>query len=170
MAKTIIWTVVFGFLAAVIQSTLLSRLAVYGAIPDIALGIIVYSAYVNGMMVGQLSGFFYGFALDILTVAPPGLNSLVRTIIGALAGLMKGKFFLDTFALPMILCALATLMKAVILFLLSIIFMDTVPSYSFTAPTLWMEMALNTFIAPFLFALLKRFSPLLAERKKYDSA
>ena len=164
MIKNIIWTVVFGFIAAVLQSTLLSRLAVYGAVPDLALGIIVYSAYVNGVMTGQISGFFQGIALDLLSAAPFGLNALVRTLIGALAGLMKGTFFLDGLLLPMILCASATLAKALLLFLLSLLFMGAVPSYTIFAPTLWAEIALNAFTAPFLFTLLKRFGSLLTGR------
>jgi hypothetical protein len=39
-----------------------------------------------------------------------------------------------------------------------------VPVYSLTGPTLWIELALNALYAPFLFALLKRFGGLLAER------
>ena len=167
MIKNIIWTVIFGFIAAILQSTLFARLALYGAVPDIALGIIVYSAYVNGVMVGQLSGFFYGIVQDILSAAPLGLNALVRTLIGALAGLMKGTFFLDTVFFPMILCAAATLLKALILFLLNLLFLGAVPSYTFTSPVLWAETALNTFSAPFLFALLKRFGTLLARRGKF---
>ena len=165
MIKNIIWTVVFCLIAAVLQSTLLSHLALYRAVPDIALGIMVYSAYVNGTMTGQLSGFFYGIALDFISAAPLGLNAFVRTIIGALAGLLKGNFFLDVFLLPMVLCAAATLAKALILFALSLLMAGTVPSYPFAAPTLWAELALNTFIAPFLFALLKRFSSLLTRRE-----
>ena len=166
MTKRIIWTVVFAFTAAVLQSTLLARIPLLGAVPDIALVILVYSAYVNGMMAGQLSGFFYGITLDILSAAPPGLNPLVRTLIGALTGLMKGTFFLDSFLLPMILCASATLLKALIILLLSLIFMGAVPSYSFTSPVLWVELGLNTLIAPFIFALLKRFGPLLAGKER----
>jgi rod shape-determining protein MreD len=165
MSKNIVWTVVFGLIAAILQSTILFRLALYGAVPDIALGIIVYSAYVNGVMTGQLSGFFYGITQDLLSGTPFGLNMLIRTLIGALAGLMRGTFFLDSFLLPMILCASATLFKALMLFLLSLLFLGTVPSYDFTAPKLWAEAALNTAIAPFLFALLKRFGTLLAENK-----
>jgi len=163
MIKNIIWTVVFGLTAAVLQSTLLSHLAVYRAVPDIALGIIVYSAYVNGVMTGQLSGFCYGIALDFLSAAPFGLNALVRTIIGALAGLMKGTFFLDILLLPMLLCASATLLKALILFVLSLLM--AIPAYPFAAPVLWAEMALNTVTAPFLFAFLKQFSSLLTHRR-----
>ncbi|MCL2270602.1 MAG: rod shape-determining protein MreD [Treponema sp.] len=163
MIKNIIWTVVFCLVAAVLQSTLLSHLALYRAVPDIALGIIVYSAYINGVMTGQFSGFFYGIMLDIMSAAPLGLNAFVRTIIGAVAGLMKGTFFLDIFLLPMLLCAGATLFKALLLFILSLLMSD-VHSYPLLAPTLWAEMALNTFTAPFLFAFLKQFSRLLTKR------
>jgi len=147
----------------VLQSTLLSHLALYRAVPDLALGIIVYSAYVNGAMTGQLSGFCYGIALDFLSAAPFGLNALVRTIIGALAGFMKGTFFLDILLLPMLLCASATLLKALILFVLSLLM--PVPAYPFAAPVLWAEVALNTLTAPFLFAFLKQFSSLLTHRR-----
>jgi len=165
MIKNIVWTVIFGLLAATLQSTLLSHLALYRAVPDLALGIIVYSAYVNGVMTGQLSGFCYGIALDFISAAPFGLNALVRTIIGALAGLMKGTFFLDILLLPMLLCASATLLKALILFVLSILLPGSVLSYPLAAPVLWAEMALNTVSAPFLFAFLKQFSSLLTGRR-----
>jgi len=164
MIKNIIWTVAFCLVAAILQSTLLSHLAFYRAVPDLALGIIVYSAYVNGVMTGQFSGFLYGIALDFISAAPLGLNALIRAIVGALAGLMKGTFFLDIFLLPMLLCACATLVKALILFLLSLMMAGKIPSYPLAAPVLWAEMALNTFSAPFLFAFLKQFSRLLTRR------
>jgi len=165
MIKNIIWTVVFGLIAAILQSTLLSHIALYRAVPDIALGIIVYSAYVNGVMTGQLSGFCYGIALDFLSAAPFGLNAFIRTIIGALAGMMKGTFFLDIFLLPILLCASATLIKALLLFVLSLMMGSMVASYPLTAPTLWVEIALNASTAPFLFAFLKQFSSLLTKRR-----
>jgi len=165
MIKNIIWTVIFGLVAAVLQSTLLSHLAFYRAVPDIALGIIVYSAYVNGVMTGQLSGFCYGIVFDFISAAPFGLNAFVRTIIGALAGLMKGTFFLDILLLPMLLCASATLLKALLLFVLSLLMGGSVQSYPLAAPVLWAEMALNTVTAPFLFAFLKQFSSLLTGRR-----
>jgi rod shape-determining protein MreD len=162
MAKKVIWTVAFSLCAAVIQSTLLFRLALYEAVPDLALGIIVYSAYVNGAMTGQLSGFFSGLLLDGLSAGPPGLNALIRTLAGALTGLLKGAFFLDFLFLPMILCAAATIVKALALFLLHLLFAGAVPAYPLAAPVLWVELGLNTLSAPFLFGLLKLFHPLLA--------
>jgi rod shape-determining protein MreD len=165
MIKKIVWTVVFGLIAAIFQSTLLSHFTLYRAVPDLALGIIVYSASINGMMIGQLSGFSYGIILDFLSAAPLGLNALIRALIGALAGLLKGNLMLDVFLIPMILCAVATLLKALMLFLLHLLFGEAVPAYPFAAPLLWSEMALNTFTAPFLFALLKRFKNLIAGKE-----
>ena len=162
MIKRIIWAAVFILIAALLQSTVFSRLVIYlYAVPDIALGILVFSAYVNGTMTGQLTGFFSGFMMDFLSASPLGLNALIRTLIGALAGFMKGTFFLDMVFLPMALCAGATILKAMIYFLLHLLFAEAVPSYSLLGLTFWIELALNTIIAPFLFGFLKLFESLL---------
>ncbi|MCL2880836.1 MAG: rod shape-determining protein MreD [Treponema sp.] len=167
MNKNVIWASVFALVASILQSTVLSSLAIYRAVPDLALCIIVYSAYVNGSMTGQLSGFFSGILSDLLSAAPLGLNSLVRTLTGALTGLLKGAFFLDFLFLPMALCASATVLKAIIMALLHLLFSGAIPAYKFISPTLWIELAMNTVAAPFLFALLKKFGGLLAERSKH---
>jgi len=164
MIKITAWTVIFSIVAGILQSTLLPHIALYRAVPDLALGIVVYSAYVNGTMTGQLSGFFSGLFLDFLSSAPLGMNCLVRTLIGALSGVIKGTFFLDIIFLPMILCAMATIAKAVFLFVLHLVLSAAVPSYSLTAPVFWAELALNCVSAPFLFGLLGRFKPLSAGR------
>jgi rod shape-determining protein MreD len=163
MGKNVIWATVFALVAAVLQSTLLSRLAIYHAVPDLALGILVFSAYNNGPMTGQLTGFFSGLLLDFLSAAPLGFNTFVRTIIGATVGLMKGTFFLDTLLLPMALCGAATLSKALFFWILHLLFDAAVPAYAAQSPVLWVEFALNALLAPFLFALLKLFKPLLIE-------
>jgi rod shape-determining protein MreD len=166
MAKNVVWATVFALIAALIQSSLLSRIRVYNAMPDLSLGILVYSAYVNGTMTGQLSGFFSGLFLDFLSMSPLGLFALIRTIIGALAGLIKGVFFLDTVLLPMALCAAATCARALMLFALHILFGGAIPAYSFTEPVFWVELGLNSLTAPFLFGLLRQFKPLLVSKEE----
>ena len=167
MIKNIIWALVFILAAALLQSTVLSRLIIYiQAIPDLTLGILIYIAYVNGTMTGQVSGFFSGLLLDFLSAAPLGLNCLVRTLIGALAGLFRGAFFLDVFFLPFILCSLATLLKAAIYFILNLLLGPAVPVYSLVTPLFWVELGLNSLSAPLLFGLLKRVRPLSPSRDK----
>lgn len=165
MVKSIIWTVLFSIIAAILQSTLISRLPFINVIPDLALCIIVFSAYVNGTMTGQVSGFFSGLLLDFLSAAPLGMNCLVRTLIGALTGIFKGAFFLDIFFMPVILCAVATLLKALIVFILHLIIGPTIPVYSLTTSLLWIELGINALCAPLLFFLLKQFKPILPGQK-----
>jgi len=162
MPKRILWALLFILVAALLQSTILSRLTDYiFAIPDIALCILVYVAYLNGTMSGQLTGFSSGLMLDFLSASPLGLNALVRTLIGACVGFFKATFFLDFFFFPMALCAGATVFKALVFFLLHLLFPDAVPTYSLLSLTLWIELGLNTLLAPFIFAFLKLFSSLL---------
>jgi len=165
MIKSIVWTVIFAVIAGILQSTLIAKFALFGVIPDFALCIVVYSAYVNGIMTGQVSGFFSGLLLDFLSAAPLGLNCLVRTLIGALAGLFKGAFFLDYFFMPILLCALATILKALILFILNLIMGSSVPAYSLAASLFWIELAMNSLTAPLLFFLLRRFKYMSVGRK-----
>jgi len=164
MIRNIIWTIILAIIAGILQSTLLKDFALFGAVPDLALCIVVYSAYVNGTMTGQLSGFFSGLLLDFLSAAPLGLNCLIRTIIGAVTGIFKGAFFLDVFFLPFILCALATIAKAVIMFLLNLIMGKAVPVYSLFSLLFWIELGLNSLSAPVLFFLLKNFSYITPKR------
>ena len=167
MAKRIIWTLVFIIAAALLQSTVLSRLIVHiYAVPDLALSILVYSAYLNGTMTGQLSGFFSGLLLDFLSASPLGLNAFIRTLTGALVGFIKDTFYLDYFFLPMALCAGATAFKALLLFPLHLLFPEVVPTYVFNGPWFWFELGLNTLSAPLLFAFLGLFKSLLVMPKE----
>ena len=161
MIKKTLLALGFILMAALFQSTVLSRLVfLVHAVPDFTLIILVFTAYVNGLMVGQVSGFFSGLILDFLSASPLGLNTLIRTLIGALAGFMKGTFFLDGVLLPMALCAGATILKAVFLYLLYLLFPQTVPHYVFFSPVLWIELGFNTMFAPIVFGLLKLCRPL----------
>jgi rod shape-determining protein MreD len=148
-------------MAALLQSTLFFRISIHYAVPDIALLILVFVSYVNGRHVGQMTGFLGGILLDFISFSPLGLNIFVRTVIGYLVGILSGMFFLDTIFLPMALCAAATFLKAGILVALNLLFSGVIPVYHFSSATFWIELALNTVLAPFLFALFNLFANLL---------
>ena len=164
MIRSVIWTVLFCIAAAIFQSAVLGRITFFTVKPDLALCILVYSAYVNGTMTGQVSVFFSGIFEDFLSASPLGMNCLIRTITGALTGVFKGKFFLDYIIMPVILCALATILKALIVFILNLIMGPLVPSYSLTAPVFWIELGINALIAPLIFLLLRKFKPIFIGR------
>ena len=168
MLKKTIWSLIFILIAALLQSTLLQYIAVFNAIPDLTLGILVFIAYLNGAMPGQVTGFLSGLMIDFLSSAPLGFNTLYRTLIGGLMGFMKGIFFLDSLLLPMFLCGGATLIKGASRFLLHLMLPGFVPAFDFTLPVFWIELGMNIALAPFLFAFLKLFKSLLLGKGKKD--
>jgi len=165
MIRSIIWTVIFCIIAAILQSAVLYRIAFMEITPDLALCILIFSSYVNGTMAGQVSGFFSGLFYDFLSAAPLGMNCLIRTIAGALTGIFKGQFFLDIIFMPVILCVLATLLKAAVTMVLHFIMGSAVPAVSFTTLPFWIELGLNAVSAPLLFFLLKKFKPIIAVQR-----
>ena len=166
MIKRIVWAVIFIVIAAFLQSTIIRHFALLHTIPDLTLIILVFAAYTNGTMSGQITGFFSGLLLDFISAAPLGFNALVRTIIGAAVGLIKGIFFLDIIFLPMFLSGGATILKAICRNLLSLIFSNTILPYNFLQSIFWIELGLNIAIAPIIFALLKLAKNLLTEGRK----
>ncbi|AEJ19533.1 rod shape-determining protein MreD [Gracilinema caldarium] len=166
MSRTVGWATVLIIIAGIIQSSLLSKIAIFHVIPDLALIILVYVSYVNGSMTGQITGFVSGIFLDFLSFAPFGFNALSRTIIGSLVGLLKGTFFLDIVIFPALLCAGATIIKAIIIAIIHFLFNANTPAYHFTNNMLWIEVAINAASGPFVFAFLKLFKKILMSRKE----
>ena len=167
MIKRIVCGILFIFGAALLQSTVLSRLALYvRVVPDISLIFLVFIAYMNGVMTGQLTGFVSGFLMDFISAAPLGFHAFVRTLTGALAGFLKGTFFVGFFLLPMSLCAGATLFKALVYYLLHLILEGAVPFYNVIGLEFLIELGMNTLLAPFLFFFLKLFGSLLMEQRR----
>lgn len=75
--------------AVIVQVTLLSRLGLPGATPDLVIVVVVAIALSMGPAQGALAGFAAGVIVD---VAPPadtvlGVNAIVYLVIGFVAGL-----------------------------------------------------------------------------------
>lgn len=165
MTRPLLWGTLFICVFAILESTLFVRLSILPIVPDFALAILVYISYLNGVATGQALGFTSGLVLDFISASPLGFNALLRTVIGAIVGLLHGTFFLDSVLLPMILVAVATIVKALFTNILSFLFSGALPAYDFFSASLWVEFAINTLIAPPLFALLKMFDVALKPKR-----
>ena len=80
------------FLAVLIELTLLSRLGIPGATPDIVVVIVVAIAFATGPIQGATAGFAAGILLDLSPSSDTlvGVNAIIYLIIGFAAG-----FWLD---------------------------------------------------------------------------
>lgn len=77
--------------AVVLQTAVLSQVAIDGVVPDLALVLVVAAALVRGPEFGAVTGFAAGLAIDL---APPadhvaGRWALALVVVGYLAGRLK---------------------------------------------------------------------------------
>jgi rod shape-determining protein MreD len=154
MIRTIVISSILLMVCNFIQSTWFGAIALWGVIPDLALVVLVWLSYKNGLVEGPMSGFISGFAEDCLSASPLGFHALVKTAVAALAGLLHGSFFIDRVFLPFVLGFLATLAKAIIASGLNLLFGAVIQPYNFLDKVIWIESAYNGLIAPLVFLLL----------------
>ncbi|MGA2764323.1 MAG: rod shape-determining protein MreD [Spirochaetia bacterium] len=155
--RTTLFTLLAMMVCILLQSTLLNRIAIRGVRPDLALIVLIFASMRRGSMVGQVSGFAAGIFEDLMNVSPLGFHSLLRTLIGYLYGIFAGNVFVDPFLMPMILTVIATILKGVLSGIISALFGIASSGFITFTGRLWIEVAYNGVLAPFLFALLGLF-------------
>ncbi|MCU0501367.1 MAG: rod shape-determining protein MreD [Anaerolineae bacterium] len=95
-------------LVVLVQATLLARVRLIGATPNLLLVVVVCWSLIRGLYDGLVWGFVGGLALDVLAGLPLGTSSLALMATTPLAGLGKNSVFPGSLTLPILLVALAT--------------------------------------------------------------
>ncbi len=141
-------------LVVILQSTLLQKISVFGVVPDIALIVIVFISYSSDPMNGQMTGFLAGLAQDFISSGPLGFNALIKAVTGFIYGKIHGKLFLDHILLPVIFIVISTVMKEILISLISLLLIKS-SGIHIWGKTFMIELGLNAVLAPFILALLK---------------
>ncbi len=142
---------------ALFESSILSNIQLLPAVPDFLLICSLYFSLNNGRTFGAVGGFCSGIFLDFLTAAPFGMHSLVRTIIGYSGGWFLKILNLEGVFIPALLGFSATVLKAFLLWLVSLFFPVSVAHYDILSVVFLCELAMNTIISPILFRFLRIF-------------
>lgn len=161
----------FGISAffAVLQTNVLHLFVGNGTypVPDIAFLVLVFVSFTQGAMMGQLLGFSSGLVFDFMSLSPFGFNAFVKTVTGYIIGRFKGIILLDNVFLPMVVVAIALLLRAFIslllaLFLGQISVVQRIISFDFL-----IEFFMTFALAPLIFWPLKGLSSILFARRTY---
>ncbi|HOV63180.1 MAG TPA: rod shape-determining protein MreD [Spirochaetia bacterium] len=163
-----IWlhTLVIGSFIA-IQSTLLKNISIKGITPDIAFVILVFSVNYQGAFKGQITGFITGLLKDFLSVSPLGFHAFIHVVIASMLGSIKGKIFIDPILVPVLMVTVSTFLKRFFGFILMSIFSHESAGQFFSIALL-IEIGINAFLAPFVYALMKAVSLIRPrEREEY---
>ena len=161
MVKKIISIMLLLLVFVLIETALLSNIDILPAVPDLLLILVLYLSIHNGSLNGEVSGFFSVLFLDFLSVAPLGLNCLLRTIIGFVVGLFKDTLNVDCILIPFILGFIATIFKVLLLEIISFFFPHDIITYQLFSVSFVVELVLNTLLTPILFSFLSIFSSFL---------
>lgn len=168
MTSTLVHTAIMcGFI--VIQTVVFPYGLIRGAVPDIALIILCFSANHQGSYKGEISGFGSGLLLDAISLSPLGFHACIRTIVGFLFGVVRGKIFVDPIFIPVVMLIIATVIKALFAYILAAVFSPEIVTTIFSQ-RFAIELGMNALLAPFLFALMKSIGMIRpgTERVEYE--
>lgn len=152
-------------LLVLLQTNILRVISIGGAVPDVALIVLVFLANRNGSMPAQVSGFVAGIVQDLVSLAPLGFHAFVRTLTGYLFGLTRGNIFVDPILVPVLIVLAATILKGILTALLAAVFGIASAFAGLFSTTFVIEILYNSVLAPFLFGLLGVIKPLRLEKR-----
>ena len=157
MIRSVTISTLFFLCFALFETTILANMLFLPAVPDFLLLILMYVAVNNGRLFGVTVGFISGLFLDFFSGCPFGLNCLLRTLMGYIFGLFSKTLNINGVILPALQGFLATLLKALLLWIISIFFPSGIKSYVLFSTPLAFELAFNTVLAPLMFAFMSLF-------------
>lgn len=98
----------------VVELTVLDRLRVFGAGPDIMLLLAIMAGIVGGPRAGALFGFASGIVLDLFLETPMGLSALVFCLIGYAVGNIQGGVLRASWWIPIITTFVASVVGVLV--------------------------------------------------------
>ncbi len=154
MIRRLAFSFLFVSTLLIVQTTWLDAIAIYSVLPDLALLAVLYISFKAKGLQGQFTGFFSGLLQDGVSAAPLGLSAFINTVMATIFNSLSGRFYIDRILMPVFFGLSATIIKALLLMLLSWIFKDKILAYDFTQPLIWIETAYNGLLAPLLFLIM----------------
>jgi rod shape-determining protein MreD len=139
----------------VLELTVLDRLRIFGAGPDIMLLLAITAGIVGGPRAGVLFGFASGIILDLFLETPMGLSALVFCLIGYAVGNIQGGVLRAAWWIPVV----TTLIASVVGVLVYALVATVVGQPHLVTPHLFVVAAVvgifNALLAPFALRLVR---------------
>lgn len=121
----LILIILLGFGGLILQSTLFSKLTLWGAKPDLLLILTIYIAFLKGVKKGAFVGIVLGLLEDLFMAKYIGLNALAKGLVGFVIGFLEKRMYKDNFIVSFVTVVLGT-----ILYVLAFFFFANIVGYS----------------------------------------
>lgn len=100
-------TALLVLLAVLVQLSIVQRIEVGDASPDLVVLVIVSIALLSNSVVGAVHGFFGGLALALFAALPLGPHAMIGTLIGYWAGRWGEQLITDEHPIPPLFAGIA---------------------------------------------------------------
>ena len=157
--------------AALVQVSIASTIGVADGNPDVVLVVLIGIALLRGPLFGAVAGFWAGLVLDVASLEPVGLTSLLLTLVGYFSGRL-GDVTTKSSAHPSIVAvALGTIGFAIGSAVLHFMLGETLSAAHFFVGVLLPTVALNMLLAYPVYGLCRRiFRSDVPERREVSPA
>ena len=115
-------TALIIFVNFILQTTLFPLLAIRGIFPNTALIIVTSYALLRGSKEGAIVGGFTGLLMDIFFSKMIGFYTLLYLAVGLLFGRSQKNFYRENYLLPIIFCAISTVLFQAVLYITGFLF------------------------------------------------
>jgi len=135
----------------VVQSAVFPFIEIYGIKPDTLLVLVVSFALLSGNPLSAIVGLFGGIIQDLMYGHALGFYTAQYMIVGYLAGLLYKRLPQGRVAMPVVVTALASILRGAVM-LAYLFFTNTdLPLFYFVFYVLLPEVVYTTLVAPLIF-------------------
>lgn len=142
-------------IVAVLQTTLVPHLAIWGVFADLPLLVVVSWSLLRGAREGVIWGFVAGLVVDLLSGAPFGAATLSLIAVGFLSGLGEATVFRTHVALPLVAVFLATILYDLLFLLIVQISGQAVSWLDSLFRVVLPSAVLNAVLTPIVFGVMR---------------
>jgi rod shape-determining protein MreD len=140
---------------AILQSTVVTHVKIWGVFADLPLLVVVSWGLLRGPREGLIWGFIAGLAVDLLSGAPFGAATFGLMVAGLLSGLGKSTVFRSQIVLPLVSVLLATIVYDIIFLIVVWISGDPVAWLDSVVYLILPSAVLNAVLTPVVFVIMR---------------
>lgn len=116
----IVRLVVCLYLALLLQTVVVPKLAIFGVRPDIPFLVVLLIAFYEGGIGGAIAGFLVGLFVGLNSAGTLGVSSLANTVLGYSAGVMAERLERKSWVTRFLVALIATILRDQIEILLQV--------------------------------------------------
>ena len=165
MVKSLVINFLIIAVAVLLQSTVMSFIAIYDIIPDLVMVIVIFISLKTGSLKGEISGFAGGLLIDFLSLAPLGFHCIIYAVVGFITGLTEKNVSTESILTQFLFIMIGLVCKYLISSLIIVVFSVETTSFFLMGRHFFLELAYTILITPLIFAVANRIFSLTHKKR-----